>query len=238
MVGLPPRAIRNLWLRYEGPLVREFMLEFFSTCKINDTEMGLDTADNLCFQLGGARCSMTRRQFILALGLHTAEEMAGDGFEVNTYDSNLFYLRSMDEGTAINVPYLLAQYLFRHAEGRKRGSRLSGRHFVRRLAEHFGYLCKGMRGPERQQATVARALEDVEGVYAEDKGRMARLEEEVHGLRESLDKQQEVMDVIARDFSRFTVWAASGISQLLDLSGATYMRYSETHVSYQWRRAR
>ncbi|GJR44331.1 integrase, catalytic region, zinc finger, CCHC-type containing protein [Tanacetum coccineum] len=67
---------------------------------------------------------------------------------------------------------------------------------------------------------------------------MAKIEEEVHGLRESLDKQQEVMDVIARDFSRFTVWAASGISQLLDLSGATYTRYSETHVPYQRRMVR
>ncbi|GKE15021.1 hypothetical protein Tco_1422598, partial [Tanacetum coccineum] len=51
--------------------------------------------------------------------------------------TNLFYLRRMDEGTAVNVPYLLAQYLFIHAEGRKRRTRLSGRHFVRRLTEHF-----------------------------------------------------------------------------------------------------
>ncbi|GJZ31597.1 hypothetical protein Tco_0576644 [Tanacetum coccineum] len=31
----------------------------------------------------------------------------------------------MDRGTA-NVPYLLAQYMFRHAEGRTSGARLSG----------------------------------------------------------------------------------------------------------------
>ncbi|GJU08752.1 MAK10-like protein [Tanacetum coccineum] len=45
----------------------EFILEFFSTCRIGD-EMGLDVAGTLCFQLGGARRSMTWRQFILALG--------------------------------------------------------------------------------------------------------------------------------------------------------------------------
>ncbi|GKG58345.1 hypothetical protein Tco_0592124, partial [Tanacetum coccineum] len=50
--------------------------------------------------------------------------------------------------------------------------------------------------------------------------RMARLEEEVHGLKESLDEQQEVMYVMASEFSRFIVWAASGISQLLDLNEA------------------
>ncbi|GJQ98145.1 hypothetical protein Tco_0009284 [Tanacetum coccineum] len=44
-------------------------------------EMGLDAAGTLCFQLGGARSSMTWRHFILAIGLHTVEEMAEDEFE-------------------------------------------------------------------------------------------------------------------------------------------------------------
>ncbi|GJS07627.1 hypothetical protein Tco_0364423 [Tanacetum coccineum] len=48
---------------------------------ISDTEMGLDEADTLCFQLGGARRRMNWRQFILTLGLHTADEMVEDGFE-------------------------------------------------------------------------------------------------------------------------------------------------------------
>ncbi|GJY07401.1 hypothetical protein Tco_0374455 [Tanacetum coccineum] len=38
--------------------------------------------------------------------------------------TDLFYLRSMDRGTA-NVLYLLAQYLFRHAKGRKSDTRLT-----------------------------------------------------------------------------------------------------------------
>ncbi|GJT49123.1 hypothetical protein Tco_0975280 [Tanacetum coccineum] len=36
--------------------------------------------DTLCFQLGGVRRRMTWRQFILALGLHTEQEMAEAGF--------------------------------------------------------------------------------------------------------------------------------------------------------------
>ncbi|GJT58350.1 hypothetical protein Tco_0993404 [Tanacetum coccineum] len=47
--------------------------------------------------------------------------------------TDLFYLRSMDRGAA-NVPYLLAQYLFRHAEGRKSGARLFKGHFIGSLA--------------------------------------------------------------------------------------------------------
>ncbi|GJT03416.1 hypothetical protein Tco_0824585 [Tanacetum coccineum] len=50
--------------------------------------------------------------------------------------TDLFYLRSMDRGAA-NILYLLAQYLFRHAKGRKSSARLFGGHFVGRLAHHF-----------------------------------------------------------------------------------------------------
>ncbi|GJX42106.1 hypothetical protein Tco_0257096 [Tanacetum coccineum] len=210
--------VSHSWRRLFGiqaPLVQEFILEFFSTCRIGD-EMGLDVAGTLCFQLGGARRSMTWRQFILALGLHTDEEMAEDGFgaywlgserlipdkgdlsdywvEISsgrdflrgapsyTYirdpvrrlchrlisynisgrgqapekvtATDLFYLRSMDRGAA-NVPYLLAQYLFRHAEGRKSDARLLGGHFIGRLAHHFGLVSDdGLRG----LSVVAREL--------------------------------------------------------------------------------
>ncbi|GKF78629.1 hypothetical protein Tco_0234197 [Tanacetum coccineum] len=59
---------------------------------------------------------------------------------------DLFYLQTMDRGTA-NVPYLLAQYLFHHAEGRKSRARLSGGHFIGRLAAHFGLVGdQGLRG--------------------------------------------------------------------------------------------
>ncbi|GJU80042.1 hypothetical protein Tco_1282407 [Tanacetum coccineum] len=103
-----------------GLLVREFMLEFYST----------------------------------SLELHTAEEMAGDGFKaywvcslreiadkVDLSDywarissdapekvtaTDLFYLRSIDEGKAVNVPYLLAQYLLVTDEG------LMGLHVIAR----------------------------------------------------------------------------------------------------------
>ncbi|GKF67776.1 hypothetical protein Tco_0197455, partial [Tanacetum coccineum] len=57
--------------------------------------------------------------------------------KVTTID--LYYLRRMYEGT-VNVPYILAWYLFRHAEGRKEGAKMSGGHFIARLTEHFGLL--------------------------------------------------------------------------------------------------
>ncbi|GJZ28362.1 hypothetical protein Tco_0573009 [Tanacetum coccineum] len=57
-----------------------------------------------------------------------------------------FLVGSMDCWTT-NDPYLLAQYLFRHAEGRKNGARLSEGHFIRHLAMHFRLVSdEGLRG--------------------------------------------------------------------------------------------
>ncbi|GJR48409.1 hypothetical protein Tco_1316512 [Tanacetum coccineum] len=47
--------VSHAWRRLFGiraPLVREFILEFLSTCRMSDTEMGLNVTDTLCFQLG------------------------------------------------------------------------------------------------------------------------------------------------------------------------------------------
>ncbi|GJT62254.1 putative reverse transcriptase domain-containing protein [Tanacetum coccineum] len=60
--------------------------------------------------------------------------------------TDLFYLCSMDQG-ATNVLYLLAKYLFRHAEGRKSSAMLSGVYFIGHLAHHFGLVSDdGLRG--------------------------------------------------------------------------------------------
>ncbi|GKC27016.1 hypothetical protein Tco_1034310 [Tanacetum coccineum] len=71
------------WMRMldiRGPLVYELILEFFSTFRFGQAILDLDTPRTLQFQLGGARRRMSWRQFILALGLYTEEEMqtAGD----------------------------------------------------------------------------------------------------------------------------------------------------------------
>nr|GEY71123.1 hypothetical protein [Tanacetum cinerariifolium] len=62
---------------------------------------------------------------------------------------------------------------------------------------------------------------------------MARLEEDMHEIREALAEQREVIDAMARDFSRFTLWTAEGITHVLDSTGASYTPYSKTHIPYQ-----
>ncbi|GJR02519.1 hypothetical protein Tco_0525503 [Tanacetum coccineum] len=211
--------------------------------EMSDTEMGLDVADTLCFKLGGVIRRMTWRQFILALGLHTEQEMAEISSErdflglapsyVLIQDPvrrlchmmiaysissrghapkkvtgiDLFYLHNMDRKTT-NVPHLLEQYLFRHAEGRKSEAMLSGGHFIGHLAMHFGLVndegLRGLQGPERQQAAAAdpAAEEGAQGIPAPASApaqappppppalqpqtmsqRIERVEEEVHDLQ-------------------------------------------------------
>ncbi|GKF40728.1 hypothetical protein Tco_0124070 [Tanacetum coccineum] len=61
---------------------------FFSTCRFNVRVLDLDTARTLQIQLGGLRCRMSWRQFILALSLHTPEEIESDGFRAYWADSS------------------------------------------------------------------------------------------------------------------------------------------------------
>ncbi|GJX54998.1 hypothetical protein Tco_0284895 [Tanacetum coccineum] len=189
-----------------APLVQEFILEFLSTCKVSDTEIGLDVVDTFCFQLGGVRGRMTWRQFLLALGLHTDEEMAKAGFGAYRLGSesvihdkgdlreywieisgqtpekvtgvDLFYLRSMNRGTA-NVSYLLAQYLFRHAEGRKSGARLSGVTSLGVLQLILDWVGDTLAwvapGPERQSNAAAGAPRAAKDALAVDEGAQADL---------------------------------------------------------------
>nr|GFB97993.1 hypothetical protein [Tanacetum cinerariifolium] len=124
--------------------------------------------------------------------------------------TDLLYLRSTDEGTTVNVSYLLAQYLFRHTEGRKRGARISVGYFVRRLAEYFGLVSdEGLIG----LTTIARELPliDMDELVIPAPlqapqpplaaaptrtmpQRMTRLEKEVHRMHETLGEQREVLD--------------------------------------------
>nr|GEW41732.1 protein ALP1-like [Tanacetum cinerariifolium] len=225
-----------------GPLVQELILEFFSTFGIVEGVFNLDTG-TLQFHLGGGESSRKIINKSDLSGYWTGISFVGDflgavpfytliwdplmrlchrliAFNINgrsqapkkVTSTDLFYLRSMDV-RSMNIPYLLAQYLRRYASERKRRARMSGGQFV--------WVAPRLL---REQVAVAKVTQ-----------RMARLEEEVHGLRESLGEQRAVLDRMSRDFSRFNIWMASRLSQLLDASGVTYTRYGDYHIPYQRR---
>ncbi|GKD23159.1 hypothetical protein Tco_1224862 [Tanacetum coccineum] len=170
--------------------------------------------------------------------------------------TDLFYLRGMDVGS-VNVSYLLARYLILFASGRKQGAMIFGGQYIARLAEHFGLLTEvrlqgltvislalsiidmaELEGDTRgvtEEALVAPrgGDEDEEMPQAvppppRTQGkRISILEEEVHGMREALQGQREVLDSMACDFSRFTTWTVTSLARLMDRAGVPYTRYSE-----------
>ncbi|GJR98216.1 hypothetical protein Tco_0270390 [Tanacetum coccineum] len=134
--------------------------------------------------------------------------------------TDLFYLRGQDV-RSVNIPYLLTRYLRRFAAGRKSGAHISGGQLqiCVQLDDTWAWVAMG---PERQPDASAGAL-----------GRMARLEEDVHEIRGVLTEQREVIDAMARNFSRFSKWVTTGLGRMMDRVGVTYISYAQTHVSYQ-----
>ncbi|GJV11642.1 hypothetical protein Tco_1353183 [Tanacetum coccineum] len=225
-------------------------------------------------KLGGVRRSMIWRQFILALGLHTEQEITQVGFAAYWFEServiphkgdlrdywieissdrdflgatpsygpekvtgvDLFYLRSMDHVTA-NVPYLLAQYLFKHAVGRKSGARLSWGHFIGRLAKHFGLVSdEGLRGLtawvalglKRQPVAAADAPEAAEDAPTEDEGAQSD-QAPAHAPPPPPAPQPRSMSQRIERIEE-ELHELSCMSQLMDASDRTYQAFDITLV--------
>ncbi|GKB48955.1 hypothetical protein Tco_0899708, partial [Tanacetum coccineum] len=62
--------------------------------------------------------------------------------------------------------------------------------------------------------------------------RMARLEEDVHKIRGALTEQHEVIDAMARDFSRFCTWTTTSLTRMMDRAGVKFTSYSQTPREY------
>ncbi|GJY46583.1 hypothetical protein Tco_0435646 [Tanacetum coccineum] len=245
------RAWRRLF-EVRGPLVHEIILELFSTFRFGEAVLYLDTDRALQFQLGEVRRRINWREFILAQSYTAIRDpmlrlyhrliacniVGSSQAPEKVTVTDLFYLMGMDVGS-VNTPYLLARYLRRFDSGRKHVVMISGGQFVARLAEHFGPFTKQrllgltliavptlVQAPQSPHAArPARTLSQ----------RVARLEEEVHGIGEALGEQREVLDSMARNFSRFTIWVVISLSLMMDRSRVRYTSYSDFRIPYQRR---
>ncbi|GKE58172.1 hypothetical protein Tco_1497357 [Tanacetum coccineum] len=194
--------------------------------------------------------------------LHTEEEMAHAGFRAYWSESerdpmrrlchrmiactiygrgqgpkkvigvDLFYLRTMDWGTA-NVPYLLDII----CSGMLRGGRAEPGYLgdtsldvlLSTLAQHlwevWRHLGLGSPGAKRQQGAAVDAPEADEDAPDAAEGAQAN-PAPAQALPPPPPK------------TLFTAWEANGISHLLDVARASYTRYSKTRIPYQRRRVR
>ncbi|GKA50582.1 hypothetical protein Tco_0743655, partial [Tanacetum coccineum] len=211
-------AWRRLF-KIRGPLVREFILEFFSTCKMSDTVMGLDIADTLCFQLGGAR-----RDGFQTYWFGNARAIPDKGGLRDYWAEISFDIDFL----GLAPSYIYIRDIVRRMCHRWISCNISGRgqapekvigltvisreslmididelfkvNISVRIRDTWAWVASG---PERQQGAAAGAQEGAEGAHVEIEG----------------------------DQSRFATWMISCMTQLIDATGRTYQAFDTTLVS-------
>ncbi|GKD88828.1 hypothetical protein Tco_1364335, partial [Tanacetum coccineum] len=184
--------------------------------------------------LGGARRRLSWRQFILALGLHIDEEMQAAEFgaywaETPSYTviwdpilrmchrliacsiakrskapkkvtvTDLFYLRGMDVGSGLTVisPELLVIDM----------DELVRLHICVEIDDTWAWAdLTPIQAPPPPPPAAANTIPQ----------RMARLDEDVHEIRRELTEQYEVIDAMARDFSKFYTWTTTSLARMMN----------------------
>ncbi|GKE11756.1 hypothetical protein Tco_1415307 [Tanacetum coccineum] len=178
------------------------------------------------FQLGKARRSMTWRQFILALGLHTAKEMTENGFGAY-WDPILRLCHMLIACSIARRSQVFGVVQFKE----EAGCNDIWWSFFTRLAEHFGLLTE-----DRPQGLmmIVRDLPFIDmtklvRLYSSTlqaplpppptaklaqtmAQRLARVEEDLHEIRGALGEQRHILDSMARNFSRFSTWTVVRLS--------------------------
>ncbi|GJV13696.1 hypothetical protein Tco_1355237 [Tanacetum coccineum] len=175
-----------------GPLVHELILEFFIHLVLEMLCFDLYTARALQFSLGGRKgISSTRgSECLLDRGSH----FGGFSGIPPSYTPTGIYTEGMEVGS-VNIPYLLARYLRLFTSGRKQGEMISG----------------GLR--EQPEAAAPQPPPPIAEPARTMAQRFARVEEDVHEIRGALGEQRDILDSMARDFSRFSTWTVIGLSQ-------------------------
>ncbi|GJX59272.1 hypothetical protein Tco_0290662 [Tanacetum coccineum] len=206
--------------------------------------LDLDTPRAIQFQLGRVRRRMSWREFILALGLHSAEEMHNASFSLYWTESTR---RIPDKGDLREASGLtvICPWHFPFIDM----AELVRLQLCIELDNTWAWV---PAGPARQEGGVGGVAEeapmaprggdeDEEMPHAvppppRTQGeRIARLEEEMHDMREALEGQREVLDSMARDFSKFSTWTVTSLGRLMERAGVPYTGYLESSVEYQRR---
>ncbi|GJZ27216.1 hypothetical protein Tco_0571469 [Tanacetum coccineum] len=251
------RAWRRLF-EVRGLLVFEFIMEFFSTLRFSEAIIDIDVVDTLQFQLGGARRRMSWREFILALGLQKVEDMEtarfglywarsarqiSDKGYLSAYWSRISseedFLGTPPSYTHIRDPILrlchrlIACSIVGRRETLKIDSdcqdlpliditELVRLQICEELDDTWAWVAPVPEAPQPPAAGPARTMAH----------RLGRLEEDIHRLQGALGEQKEVLDSMARDFSRFTTWTITGLSRMIDQAGVRYTSYLDYQISY------
>ncbi|GJT71467.1 hypothetical protein Tco_1030753 [Tanacetum coccineum] len=186
-----------------GPLVRELILEFLGTLRFREVLLDLDTPSTIQFLGPSPSYNLIRDPVLRLCHRMMAHSIAGRS---QAYEKICVELRD----TWAWVPT---------GPSRREGD-------AGGVVEEAPVVLGGGDKDEEMPQAVPPPLR-TQGE------RIARLEEEVHGIREVLQGQREVLDSMDRDFSRFTTWTVTSLSRMMDMADVTYTRYTESSVEFQ-----
>ncbi|GJX43147.1 hypothetical protein Tco_0259823 [Tanacetum coccineum] len=179
-------------------------------------------------QLGGVKRSMSMRQFSLALGLYTTEEMNNNLFEpFCRYDANekvtlddLFMLHSMDGGEMVDVPWTVAKFLSEKAKGYKKKNLICEAHLIRRIARSYGLMA-----PTYMRILMDDKLDNSKDEAAAVEARRAQ-DEEGHVRRTpnmSFTQRLRAMDDRMGDMDASIYKLSNDIEEITAVQGVNYM---------------
>ncbi|GJV22184.1 hypothetical protein Tco_1371204 [Tanacetum coccineum] len=235
------RAWRQLF-DIRGLLVHELIMEFFSTFRFGETILDLDKAGALQFQLGGtvgfgAYWADSARQILDKgdlrdswIGISSVGDFIGIALSYTSIRDLI--LRQCHRLIACNIagrsqaPEKVTMTDLFYLRGMDVGSvndRLWGLTVISPALPVIDMT-------ELVRLQICMEIDDTWAWVA-----MGPERGDVHEIHGALAEQRKVIVAMARYFSRFTVWANSGIAQLLDSARVIYMPYSETRIQSQRR---
>ncbi|GJR78516.1 hypothetical protein Tco_0149301 [Tanacetum coccineum] len=216
MAPLPSRDQRHPWLRYQVEGYGEDIVHSYEQRletiwgRMSDTEIGLDVADTLCFQLGGGR--HIRRH---AEGRKSRARLFG-GYFIGRLATH-FGLVSDQGLRGLSVVASELPLIDLHE--------LERLNICLRVGDTWSWVAPG---PERQ--SDAAAPQPPPPAPRTIQQRVSRLEEEVQELRQSIVGLRGDVARLITDQSRFSTRMISCMTQLMDASGRTYQAFDSTLV--------
>ncbi|GJS50086.1 hypothetical protein Tco_0600207 [Tanacetum coccineum] len=229
-----------------GPLVRELILEFFSTLRFGEVLLDLDAPG---LDVGSVNIPYLLARYLrrFVAGRKSGAHISGGQFVARLAEHFGLLTAKILGGLTVIAPELPIIDM----------GELVRLQIYMEVDDTWAWVAMG---PERQPDAATGAPRVAQDAPIVDEGgqddpapihapppptaartmpqRMARLDEDVHKIYGALTEQREVIDTMARDFSRFSTWTVTRLTRMMDLAEVTYVPYSETHVPYQRHRVR
>ncbi|GJZ58746.1 retrovirus-related pol polyprotein from transposon TNT 1-94, partial [Tanacetum coccineum] len=136
-------------LSIDNEIYPEWVLEFFSTLYFDKDVDRNNLMKEKCiwFRLCGHEHILTLPEFAVVLGLFIEEEVEHRLFEVyfgklevddKQFDHKDYWIR-VEESRGVNLAWIIADHLYKHAPGTKENSVICAGHYVTKIACSLGY---------------------------------------------------------------------------------------------------